>query len=131
MALKKLLYILVSVWLINSLVCFHSSNPFEGSVSNSQSVQKHVRVPNNLLKLLASTHNGLGKDDDALPQKIKYSYRYMGSRYQSLGVVCQAFDLLKTSFCPSAELTSLASNPYYKVKRILSPDVPIFRLTPF
>ncbi|WP_342645380.1 hypothetical protein [Mucilaginibacter sp. CSA2-8R] len=130
MPLKRLIYILLSAWLINALVCFQGSNVFENG--HQQILHKTAlrHIPNTLLRMLRNYGREV-EDDDSTTEKISYNLRYLGCNrlvvkaYWAI-IQCIYSTILfdekhpgKTVFCTIA------------AHWLPSPDLHIFRLTPF
>lgn len=79
--LKKSINILLSVWLIGAIVCFHATNPGENICNHFQSSNEYRYTGNTVFDLVyqgldnASTHQ-----DGKHHHHIKYQKRFLTSR---------------------------------------------------
>jgi hypothetical protein len=131
MPLKKLMYILLSVWLINALVCFQGNNVFENGTQQFFNKAALHRIPNTLVRVLRNSGREVEKDDDGTTEKILHNLRYLSRHRQIVNVYWAAVQRNHTAKAIAAKLfgkTKLYTKTLYWLP---SPDVSIFRLTPF
>jgi len=130
MALKKWLLLLTSAWLINTLVCFHGSNPFEKKTSINVALGKHHLAPQSLLLLVKKVINDVSQDHSETSPKIKYLYRYVVRQYpfaQAFGVTAG----YTISWSPHCFVISVLAYTKYQPDHTTSLLFWLFRLTPF
>ncbi len=131
MPLKKLLYILLSFWLINALVCFQGSNVLENGNQQfyHQTTQRHV--PNTLIRILRNSGREVENDDNNATEKISHNLRYFGRSSQLIDVywasLQRTFNGINIATKLSGKTIFQSVNPQW----LPSPEVALFRLTPF
>lgn len=131
MPLKKLLYILLSFWLINALVCFQGSNVFDNSSQQYCHKATPRHVPNTLIRILRNSGREVENDDDNATEKISHNLRYFGRSSQFIDVY---WATIQRTFSAINVATSLFVKTRFQsinLQWLSSREVAVFRLTPF
>jgi hypothetical protein len=131
MPLKKLLYILLSVWLINALVCFQGSNVFDNGNRQiyHQATPRHI--PNTLIRALRNSGREVEDNDDNTTEKISHNLRYFGRSSQIIDVYWTSIQRTNNASNVAGKLSVQTFFRSVNSRWLPSPEVPIFRLTPF
>lgn len=129
MTLKRWCYILISAWLINTLVCFHSANFFE-SIATFKSLNSNFFRENTLVDVLFNYVNADNTDNSKQHHKVIYRNRYVVNPILSISIQTP---VLQTFNCNAlTKLISLACTGFWENKFFLPPlHGFLFRLSPF
>ena len=122
---------LVSAWLINTLVCYHGINPFERATLSNAVAVKYLDVPRSLVLLLSSGKKNVQPDNDASVPKIKYRYRYIGRHFQNIEVFWKAADTINYFFGDTEMCVTIALKAFINSNVLKGAGLLLFRLTPF
>ena len=117
MALKRWSYLLISAWLINALVCFHSANFFE-SISTFKPQCSSFFRENTLVDVV---FNYVSSDNNAAKQhhKVIHRNRYIGNPTLSINI---QLPLTQTFNCSDlAKTISYTYNQFWENKFFLPP----------
>lgn len=132
MTVKRLLFLVICLWLINSLVCFQAANPFEKGFLVSVRSEQHMRAPHSLLVLINRYWQADHTADDPTAEKVNYRYRYLGTDPQNLDHVLYAVATGNCLFSNESTWLFFRSTGHRLKRRILPGEVNfLFRLTPF
>lgn len=79
--LKKYVNILLSVWLIGAIVCFHATNPEDYTIEHFQFTSSNCYAGNTLFDLLyLEFNNSSSHQDGKHHHHIKFQKKFLGSR---------------------------------------------------
>lgn len=131
MPLKKLIYILLSAWLINALVCYQGSDVLENGSQQIFNKAALHHIPNTLVRLLRNSGREVENDDDETTEKISYNLRYLGRSRQIVNVHWATVRHIYNTELIAAKLQGKTIFRTVIFKWAPSPDLHIFRLTPF
>ncbi|MCQ6959177.1 hypothetical protein [Mucilaginibacter aquariorum] len=131
MVMRKLLFWLVSVWLINTMVCFHGSNPFEKGRNAISFNSNRSYAPENLLLWLINKQNNVQQEDQKPPDKIKYRNRYIGSQYHRLQIIWKVVYRKNFGLITFLSPVHAAFRALGKSRTLVAACLLLFRLTPF
>lgn len=131
MPFKKLIYILLSAWLINALVCFQGSNVFENGTYHVITHPGQHYVPNTLFGLLHNTARQVEDNEDGGVEKIKNNLRYLARLQPSVSLFWMDERKAGSDNWLSLKRLQTVGCCNKKLSWLPSPDLHIFRLTPF
>ncbi|RVT98418.1 hypothetical protein EOD41_16630 [Mucilaginibacter limnophilus] len=131
MGVRRILFLLTTAWLINTMVCFHGSNPFESKQDFTPYTSKQLHAPHSLLLWLMKSQRGFQQQEEKQTEKIKYRYRYIGAQNHFLQIFWKAVEendnyhhLSFSTVMPGYRLSG-------KLPTSLAAYILLFRLTPF
>lgn len=128
--LKRWVYILVSAWLINAVVCFHPVNSFGSGKSATPKNSATFFADNTLLDIFISHVGDLTTDHGNHRHKFPVKRRYLQSHSQTFNIqlpTVQEFKWLK-----NVKAIENTFNFFWKNRVFLPPHYNfLFRLSPF
>ena len=129
MALKRWLYLLISAWLINTLVCFHSANFFE-SINTFTSQSSSFFRENTLVDVVFNYVSSNTDNSTRQHHKVIHRNRYVVNPTLSVNI---QLPVIQTFTCSDlAKTISFTYNRFWENKFFLPPlHGFLFRLSPF
>ncbi|MFD0763283.1 hypothetical protein ACFQZI_00360 [Mucilaginibacter lutimaris] len=126
---KRWFFILITAWLVNTLVCFHPTNFIEGNNSPVSQTSAQVSSDNTLVDIFFN-HVASDDHDQHEHHKINHRRRYINTRTIDFNIQLPAIDLLNYLDL----IKAIPNNHIFPwVNRFLLPPLHhfLFRLSPF
>lgn len=129
--LKKYINILLSVWLIGAIVCFHATNPRENTCDHFQSPDEYYYTGNTVFDLVyQGLDNASAHQDGKHHHRIKYQKRFLISRVIDFTIQLPVKQEFFTDVLPS-HLFSFPGKQWLNKVFLPAHHHFLFRLTPF